>query len=72
MRFCTILLTALIGLSSFQAAEAKTTRPKPIHKVKKHATSYHGKKPKKFKPTKLKSPKLKKPKIAESTASLKI
>jgi hypothetical protein len=67
VRFCTILLAALIGLSSFQAA-AETVRPKP-HKVKKHSTNYHGKKPRKYKPAKFKSPKLKKPKNTKRTTS---
>lgn len=71
MRFWTILLAALIGLSSFQAA-AETVHPKPLHKVKKHAPNYHGKKPKKFKATKLKKPKLQKTNNAKPTASRKI
>ena len=68
MRFCTILLAGLIGLSSFQAA-AETVHPTPLHKGQKHSPNYHGKKPKKFKATKLKKPKLKKTK---STTSRKI
>jgi hypothetical protein len=72
VRFRTILLAVLIGLSSFQAAEAKTVRPKPLHKVKNHSPNYHGKKPKKYKPAKFKSPKLKKPKNTKRTTSQKI
>lgn len=69
MRFCTFLLAALIGLSSFQAV-AETVHPKPAQKVKKHAANYHGNKPKKskYKPAKFKkAPKMKKPKAKRTT-----
>lgn len=47
MKFYTILLAAVIGLSSFQLAEAKTKQPKPQHSSSKV-------KHKKFKKTKVK------------------
>jgi hypothetical protein len=51
VKFYTILLAALIGLSSFQPAEAKTKHPKPQHSIsrsKKIKNSH------KFKKTKVK------------------
>ena len=69
MRFCTILLAALIGLSTLSAANAETVHPKPLHKVKKHPANYHGKKRKKYKPAKVKAPKLKKTKSAKLTST---
>jgi len=47
VKFYTILLAALIGLSSMQMAEAKTKHPKPQHSSSKV-------KHKKFKKTKFK------------------
>ncbi len=71
VRFCTILLAALIGLSTLPAVNAETVHPKPLHKVKKHPNNYHGKKPQKskYKPAKFKAPKLKKPKKAKPTST---
>jgi hypothetical protein len=48
VKFYTVLLAALIGLSGFQMAEAKTKHPKSQH------SSSHKIKNKKFKKTKVK------------------
>jgi hypothetical protein len=48
VRFYTILLAAVIGVGSFQIAEAKTKHPKPQH------SSSHRIKNKKFKKAKFK------------------